>query len=215
MKMALGMFLTAASFSLLCLAARTGEAVKPNPEHYPSADFRIRERSLERMQADGVPADVIEKLRTKQDGKYVLFDRKYTTDKEGTALEKFDKDLGSVLTAEEVTHYRGKILEQAYLFKVSPLWLILAYAIVTLGELMLSPMGLSLVSKVAPVRMRGLMMGGWFVATAIGNKLTAIGVYYERWPQSTFFITLAGMALAMGFVLLVLLGPLKKAMPGV
>src|SRR5262249_59459186 len=99
--------------------------------------------------------------------------------------------------------------------KVSPWWLISAYAIVSLGELMLSPMGLSLVSKVAPTRMRGLMMGGWFVATAIGNKLTAIGVYFDRWLQSTFFLALGGMALVMAVVLFLLLRPLKKAMPGV
>jgi POT family proton-dependent oligopeptide transporter len=98
---------------------------------------------------------------------------------------------------------------------MSPFWLILAYAIMTLGELMLSPMGLSLVSKVAPVRTRGLMMGGWFVATAIGNKLTMIGVYWDYWLQSTFFAVLGGMALCMVLVLLVLLTPLKKAMPGV
>jgi hypothetical protein len=53
------------------------------------------------------------------------------------------------------------------------------------------------------------------VATAVGNKLTAIGVYYERWLQSEFFLTLGGLALVMGFVLLVLLRPLKKSMPGV
>ena len=74
---------------------------------------------------------------------------------------------------------------------MSPFWLILAYAIVTLGELMLSPMGLSLVSKVAPISIRGLMMGGWFVATAIGNKLTQIGIYWDIWLQSTFFLVLA------------------------
>ena len=99
--------------------------------------------------------------------------------------------------------------------KVSPWWLISAYAIVSLGELMLSPMGLSLVSKVAPTRMRGLMMGGWFVATAIGNKLTAIGVYWRVWDHSTFFFTLATMALLMSLVLWALLKPLKKAMPGI
>jgi POT family proton-dependent oligopeptide transporter len=98
--------------------------------------------------------------------------------------------------------------------KVSPWWLISAYGVIALGELMLSPMGLSLVSKVAPVRMRGLMMGGWFVATAIGNKLTAIGVYWQVWKHSTFFFILATMALVTGFVLIVLLKPLKKAMPG-
>jgi len=99
--------------------------------------------------------------------------------------------------------------------RVSPAWLIGAYAVISLGELMLSPMGLSLVSKVAPVRVRGLMMGGWFVATAIGNKLTAIGVYWTVWSHSQFFLVLGAMALFMAFVLLLLLRPLKKAMPGV
>ncbi|HKP85920.1 MAG TPA: peptide MFS transporter [Blastocatellia bacterium] len=102
-----------------------------------------------------------------------------------------------------------------YAFKVSPAWLIVSYAVVTLGELMLSPMGLALVSKVAPIRMRGLMMGGWFVATAAGNKLTMIGVYWERWLHSTFFAILGAAALFMAVVLFLLLKPLKRAMPGV
>ncbi len=96
-----------------------------------------------------------------------------------------------------------------YAFKVSPAWLIVSYAVVTLGELMLSPMGLSLVSKVAPLRVRGVMMGGWFVATAIGNKLTMIGVFWDRWLHSTFFALLGAMALVMACVLLLLLRPLK------
>jgi POT family proton-dependent oligopeptide transporter len=99
--------------------------------------------------------------------------------------------------------------------RVSPLWLIGAYAIISLGELMLSPMGLSLVSKVAPQRMRSFMMGGWFVATAIGNKLTAVGVYWDDWLHSTFFAVVGSMALATAVLLLFLLRPLKKAMPGV
>jgi POT family proton-dependent oligopeptide transporter len=99
--------------------------------------------------------------------------------------------------------------------RVSPLWLISAYAIVSLGELMLSPMGLSLVSKVAPVRMRGVMMGGWFLATALGGKLTAIGVYWSVWKHSTFFALLATLAMGMSVLLWAVLKPLKKAMPGV
>jgi proton-dependent oligopeptide transporter, POT family len=99
--------------------------------------------------------------------------------------------------------------------KVSPWWLIGSYAVISLGELMLSPMGLSLVSKVAPMRMRGLMMGGWFVATAIGSKLTVIGIYWDVWKHSTFFFVLATLALIMAGVLVVLLRPLKRAMPGV
>jgi POT family proton-dependent oligopeptide transporter len=99
--------------------------------------------------------------------------------------------------------------------RVSALWLIVAYGVLSLGELMLSPMGLSLVSKVAPVRMRGLMMGGWFAATAIGNKLTGVAKYWDLWSHSYFFILLASMAFAMAVLLFLLLRPLKKAMPGV
>lgn len=107
------------------------------------------------------------------------------------------------------------LLRDAYLFRVSPFWLILAYAIISLGELMLSPMGLSLVSKVAPPRLRGLLMGGWFVSTAVGSKLTAVGVYWEIWRQSSFFFVLGLSALGMALVPRALLKPLKGAMPGV
>ena len=99
--------------------------------------------------------------------------------------------------------------------RVSPWWIIGAYCVISLGELMLSPMGLSLVSKVAPVHTRGLMMGGWFVATAMGNKLTMIGEYWDEWSHSTFWFVLAMFALGMALVLFALLKPLKRAMPGV
>ena len=57
---------------------------------------------------------------------------------------------------------------------VSPNWLITTYLVLTFAELLLSPMGISFVSKVAPPKYKGMMMGGWFVATAIGNYLVAI-----------------------------------------
>lgn len=104
---------------------------------------------------------------------------------------------------------------QAIQNKVSPVWLILAYMTISLGELMLSPMGLSLVSKVAPAPMRGLMMGGWFVATAIGNKLTMIGKLWTWWYHSEFWLLCSLSALGMAIVLILLLRPLKRAMPGV
>src|SRR5262245_7777736 len=102
-----------------------------------------------------------------------------------------------------------------YGYKVSAMWLIGAYGVLTLGELMLSPMGLALVSKVAPRHMRGIMMGGWFVATAIGNKLTQIGQLWDDMPHSTFWLLLSGCAVVMAVVLALLLKRLKKAMPGV
>jgi proton-dependent oligopeptide transporter, POT family len=59
--------------------------------------------------------------------------------------------------------------------RVLPYWLMSSYLILTVAELFLSPMGLSFVSKVAPVRFQGLMQGGWLLATAVGNKFLFIG----------------------------------------
>jgi POT family proton-dependent oligopeptide transporter len=67
--------------------------------------------------------------------------------------------------------------------KASVLWLISSYGVITIGELLLSPMGLSLVSKLSPVRITSLMMGGWFLSTSIGNKLS--GVLSGMWDQYT------------------------------
>ena len=64
---------------------------------------------------------------------------------------------------------------------VSPNWLISTYLVLTFAELLLSPMGISFVSKVAPPKYKGMMMGGWFVATAIGNYLVAIIGYLWGW----------------------------------
>ena len=59
--------------------------------------------------------------------------------------------------------------------KVSGMWLMGFYAIITVGELFLSPMALSLVPKLSPTRFVGLTMGGWFFATAVGNKPASAG----------------------------------------
>jgi POT family proton-dependent oligopeptide transporter len=228
-KMAIGMTLTGLSFFLLFFAAKTGESMVPNESQYASSNFRVTERTLNNLRAEGVPEDVVGKIgaraipddvaaRLQSEGvaegvlqklKLEVVDEKY----EGA--DKLMADLGPILGPEQAERYKPQILRHSYLFRVSPLWLILAYGIVTLGELMLSPMGLSLVSKVAPIRMRGMLMGGWFVATAIGNKLTMIGVYWDKWFQSSFFAILGACALVMAVVLVLLLKPLKRAMPGV
>ena len=67
--------------------------------------------------------------------------------------------------------------------KASVIWLITSYGVITVGELLLSPMGLSLVSKLSPVRITSLMMGGWFLSTSIGNKLS--GVLSGMWDNYT------------------------------
>jgi proton-dependent oligopeptide transporter, POT family len=65
--------------------------------------------------------------------------------------------------------------------KASVIWLISSYGVITIGELLLSPMGLSIVSKLSPLRISSLMMGGWFVSTSIGNKLS--GVLATMWDK--------------------------------
>ncbi len=86
--------------------------------------------------------------------------------------------------------------------QVSVAWLISAYAVITLGELCLSPMGLSLVSKLAPWKIRGMMMGGWFAATAIGNYLSGLlGSFWDELLHSTFFIILVGTSLFAAAIL--------------
>ena len=72
--------------------------------------------------------------------------------------------------------------------KASVWWLMGTYGVVTVGELLLSPMGLSLVSKLSPVRLTSLMMGGWFLSTSIGNKLSGIlATMWDGYENKAYF----------------------------
>jgi len=216
-KMAYGMLLVALSFFLLTYAAMRGESQQADATAFGNGSFRVNERVLGYLKDEGVSDDVLAKIKDakNEEGKNAILEVKFAKDDKGTGEQKFTEALSKVVSADNVEKHRQAFLSKAYQFQVSPFWLIFAYAIVTLGELMLSPMGLSLVSKVAPVDKRGLLMGGWFVATAIGNKLTMIGIYWSVWKQSSFFLVLGLCALVMAIVLAILLKPLKKAMPGV
>ena len=90
--------------------------------------------------------------------------------------------------------------------RTSAYWLILTYLILTFAELLLSPMGISFVSKVAPPKLKGLMMGGWFVATAIGNMLVAVGGFLwaglPLWSVWTVFIVLCLLSALFMFVMM-------------
>lgn len=221
-KMAFGMTLTGLSFLVLWYGATIGENSVRTPDQIAHGSFRINERVATNLVSQGVPKEVIEKLMSAKtdDGKNLIDGVKFsaTTNAETNMTtpggDQLIAAINKVAPGQGDAH-KEKILQAAHLFRVSPFWLIFAYMIVTLGELMLSPMGLSLVSKVAPISKRGMLMGGWFVATAIGNKLTQIGVFWDIWLQSSFFLVLACMALFMAVVLFLILKPLKKAMPGV
>ncbi len=98
--------------------------------------------------------------------------------------------------------------------KVHMGWLIACYFIMTLGELNLSPMGLSLVTKLSPARMVGAMMGVWFIATAIGNKLVGVtGGKWTIWSHSKLFLVLTLSSVAAAALLFIFRPFMKRAMP--
>jgi POT family proton-dependent oligopeptide transporter len=99
--------------------------------------------------------------------------------------------------------------------KVSPWWLVGCYGVITLGELCLSPMGLSLVSKLSPPRFTALMMGGFFLSTSIGNKMSGVlaGLWYGYENKANFFLVncvLLLIAAAMTFLMLRWLNSVMK-----
>src|SRR5688572_7557683 len=98
--------------------------------------------------------------------------------------------------------------------KVSAWWLMASYGVITIGELLLSPMGLSLVSKLSPVRITSLMMGGWFLSTSIGNKLS--GILASKWDEydnkANYFWLNFILLFSAALLLFVLLRWLNKVM---
>ena len=98
--------------------------------------------------------------------------------------------------------------------KVSVWWLVANYGIITIGELFLSPMGLSIVSKLSPKNITALMMGGWFLSTSIGNKLS--GVLASMWDtyedKADFFWVNFGLLLFATLLMFALVKNLNKVM---
>jgi POT family proton-dependent oligopeptide transporter len=103
----------------------------------------------------------------------------------------------------------GAYLGQDGAIKTSMMWLVIYYLIITCGELCLSPMGLSLVTKLSPKRLVGLMMGGWFLFVSIGNKLSGFISGLE--PSTMMFVVLAAAMLAVAGFIYVLLPRLDAA----
>ncbi|MFD0977657.1 peptide MFS transporter [Salinimicrobium gaetbulicola] len=104
--------------------------------------------------------------------------------------------------------------------KVSMIWLILAYLFHTLGELCLSPLGLSYVSKLVPARMIAFMFGMWYLAIAIGNKLAGsfggmIDEITQKYDLSTFFLIFTIIPIGAGILVAMLNPLLKKLMHGI
>jgi proton-dependent oligopeptide transporter, POT family len=95
--------------------------------------------------------------------------------------------------------------------RVSAQWLIWANVIIALGEIALSPMGMSLVNRLAPPNLRGLMMGGWFASLGLGGYLSgSIGRYWDTMPHSRFFLMVVGILLVVAVPLSLMTPQIKR-----
>jgi POT family proton-dependent oligopeptide transporter len=107
----------------------------------------------------------------------------------------------------------ARLAQSAANVRVSPMWLVGAYFIEELGELCISPVGLSIVTKLAPVRIVGLMMGVWFLSNALGNKLAGFAAgFFSSMPLDRLFGIVAAISFAAGVLLFVLIKPIKGLM---
>ena len=147
------------------------------------ADIKLNS-NLTKIKQDALKNQEIQKLRNEADAKIKAFE---------TSIQQ--KNLVAD-TEAKVNKARVEADIEASGMRVSPNWLILTYLILTFAELLLSPMGISFVSKVAPPKYKGMMMGGWFVATAIGNFLTVIpALLWCKVPLVVVWGVLAGLCL--------------------
>ena len=110
----------------------------------------------------------------------------------------------------------GALAQSGAGVRVSPWWLIISYALSEVGEICLYPVGLSAVTKLAPVRIVGLMMGVWMLSNAFGNKLAGFAAtFFSTTPLNTLFATVGIILLVTGVLFALLVKPLKRMMGGV
>ena len=100
--------------------------------------------------------------------------------------------------------------------KVSPLWLTACYLLHTIGELCLSPVGLSAMTKLAPKRIAGMTMGVFFLSLSVGNFLGGrLASFYESIPLDKLFGYVGAFGIAVGCVMLAISRPVNRLMGGV
>jgi POT family proton-dependent oligopeptide transporter len=100
--------------------------------------------------------------------------------------------------------------------KASLIWLILTYLLHTIGELCLSPVGLSVVTKLAHPKFASLMMGVWLLATFVANIVGGyVASYVERMGAQSIFTTIAAFVIVLGLLMIIISKPIRKMMHGV
>ena len=99
---------------------------------------------------------------------------------------------------------------------VSPLWLVATYFLHTSGELCLSPIGLSSITKLSPKRLVGQMMGIWFMGASLGNLIAGLAAaQMEDFELTKLFGAVAGIVIGSGILFIIFKGPMRKMQCGV
>jgi len=133
--------------------------------------------------------------------------------KEPSSPTKFGFGLVGVGAGFAVLVVAALLAEQGV--KVSPWWLTAVYFIHTCAELSLSPVGLSAMSKLAPVRIGGLIMGVWFLAAAVGNYIGGrMAAFYESMTLPSLFGAVAAFGIGAGLLLLLVARPMHRLEEG-
>jgi len=136
--------------------------------------------------------------------------------KEPTSPAKFSFGLFFVGLSFLLLVPASRIAQSGADIRVSPLWLVGVYFLSVAGELCLSPVGMSIVTKLAPHRVVGLMMGIWFLSIAVGDIIAGwLAGFFKSFPLPQLFGAVAVTAMAAAFVLFLLLKPVKKLMGGI
>jgi len=131
--------------------------------------------------------------------------------REPSVLGKFAFGLSFMALAFLVLVPAGAFAQSGDAIRVSPMWLVVAYFLSEIGELAVSPVGLSAVTKLSPPRIVGLMMGCWFLGAAFGNKLAGWAAgFIGSLPLDSLFGIVAGVLIAGAIVILLLVRPLRR-----
>jgi POT family proton-dependent oligopeptide transporter len=134
--------------------------------------------------------------------------------REPSSTVKFALGLMQVGAGFAILVVAARLSEQGV--RVSPAWLAVTYLLHTTGELCLSPVGLSVMTKLAPARIVGLMMGVWFLAASVGNYIGGrLASFYETLPLPSLFGVVAAFGVAFGLLLWMFTRPMRKLMGGV
>lgn len=216
-KIGLGMLVAAIGFTIMIMSSLS----LPRPEVADNAkDARNLIKQHELLNAKANAADSIYNKIKREDAKTddKGFEKNYNLNtanasavaKHLTFIEPRARvEYVKTLPEAKIAEFRTYVDNEE---RVSANWLVLTYLILTFAELLLSPIGISFVSKVAPPKYKGMMMGGWFVATAVGNFLVAIPalLWEANWELSYIWGVLVGICLLSALFIFSIIKKLNK-----